>query len=209
MGRRVIVEKTFDVWILNSPDASPMSSLSAKPLSQKMKTKKSSLEVSFSIPAGGKVEVGQVLPVTLRVPPFESSKFQGQAPVLSECVFKLREDILGKTKNCSGFNTKIRTDLCTLPLQTQNWTIDERTTDGPSGLERVINMSLPSYPTMSPSATTFWLDVSYVLEISLKIRAQDQKEKDAETILVECKNELSNCKQSLEQKKKEKAFCVD
>jgi len=183
MGQRVIIEKSFDVWILNSLDPSPMPSLSSKPLSRNMKTKKSGFVISFSIPSDGKVEVGQVLPVTIQVPPFENSKFRGQAPILTECVFKVREDILGKIKAWAGFNTKIHKYLCTLPLQTHDWQNEER-----SGLERVINMTLPSYPEMTPSAKTQWLDVSYVLELSLKIIAQDQKEKDAETLSVECKN---------------------
>ncbi|GJJ70528.1 hypothetical protein EMPS_02877 [Entomortierella parvispora] len=177
MGDRVALEKTFEVWILNSLEPSPMPSPSSKLLYQKMITKKSGLTVSLSIPAEGRVEIGQVLPVTLRVPPFEKSKFRGLAPLLTECVFKLREEAVGKTKVALGRTTRIPKDIYTLALLTDDWP-----KDGYSGLERVISISLPGYPTMSTSSQTQWLDVAYVLEVSMKIRAEGQKEKEAEAL---------------------------
>ena len=183
MGDRVVLEKSFEVWVLNSLDPSPMPSPSLQFLHQKITTKKSGLIISLSIPSEGRVEIGQVLPITLQVPPFEKSKYHGQAPILTECVLKLREEAVGRTKAAWGYTFRKPKDLYTLPLQTDDWP-----RDGYSGLERVISMSLPGYPAMSTSAKTKWLEVTYILEISLKIRAEGQKERDAEVVKAQCKN---------------------
>jgi len=55
-------------------------------------------------------------------------------------------------------------------------------------LERVVNLSLPGYPAMSASAKTELVKLSYFLEVSLKIRAEGQKEKDDEVLRAQCKS---------------------
>lgn len=182
MGSHAILEKSFDFWVLNSLDPSPAPPLSTKLLYQKMVTKKSGLNMSISIPSEGRVEIGQVVPVTLEVPPFEKSKYSGQAAILTDCVFKLRQLVVGRTNVVAGWDFKTHKDLLTVALKTDEWP-----KDGKNGLNRVIHLSLPSYPEMGSTAKTPWMDVAYVLELSIKIRAEGQKEKDAEVLKAQCK----------------------
>lgn len=185
---KVTLQRPFDIWVLNSLDPSPAPPPSPTVLYQKLETKISGLVISFSIPSEGRVEIGQVLPVTLHVPPFEKSKFQGQAPILTECVFKLREEAVGNTKAYLKKPTIMSRYLFTLAMQTDAWP-----KDGQNGLERVVNLSLPGYPAMSTSAKTDLVELSYFLEVSLKIRAEGQKEKDAEVIIAQCKSAKGRC----------------
>ncbi|KAG0046923.1 hypothetical protein BGZ83_007914 [Gryganskiella cystojenkinii] len=161
------------------------SSCSTSPFYQQAMTKKTGLGVSVSIPATEGFEIGQVVPVTITVHPFDqSSKFYGQLPILTELVFKLKEDIHGRNETQQYAKFDLHQDLFKIALQTEDWI--KKTEMAEAGIfQKVINLSLPMHPQMTASAKTPWFDVEYTLSLSVKVRAEGQKEREAEALKIQ------------------------
>ncbi|KAG0045637.1 hypothetical protein BGZ83_009123 [Gryganskiella cystojenkinii] len=161
------------------------SSNSTSPFYQQVMTKKTGLGVSLSIPAAEGIEIGQVVPVTITVHPFnQSSKFYGQLPILTELVFKLKEDIHGRNETEPHKEFDRHQDLFTIGLPTEDWI--KKTEMAEAGIfEKVTHLSLPMHPQMTASAKTPWFDVEYILSLSVKVRAEGQNEREAETLQIQ------------------------
>ncbi|KAG0325945.1 hypothetical protein BG004_003067, partial [Podila humilis] len=165
------VEATQKIWVLNAASFAPHL---YNTLSLSGNAFKKSLDVSVSLPSHV-VELGQSLPLTVKVEPFTSgSKHAGKELVVVSGSFKLVETRIVKIKD-SGPVSPIVEDVVNIPLVSP-WPISA------NGWSRMININLPSSPELTPTTESNVQKTTHVLHLKLKVKPQGEKDRNAEEI---------------------------
>ncbi|KAG0338323.1 hypothetical protein BG000_004233 [Podila horticola] len=161
------VQKIQQIWVLNSATfAVPL----YQPLTVSGQGFKSSLPVSLSLPSHIAI-LGQTLPLTINA---VVSKHAGKELVVVSAAFKLVETRQIKVKD-SGDVSPIVEDIVSVPL-VHTWPVSAER------WSRTVNVVLPSSPELTPSTESKVLQISHVLSVKLKVKAQGEKDRNAEEI---------------------------
>lgn len=170
--RTVATVKTHQkIWVLNNTSSSEADI----PSQVTGYAFKASLPIQVSEPA--QMVLGQSLPVTLAVGTFtQGSKHAGQAPVVLSAQFKLLETRHAEpTGNASlhhvheVVNVPLLTDASFLPQGDDRWS-------------RTVHVTAPSSPELTPSFECALVSVEYSAVVVVKVRAADQKDRQAEEV---------------------------
>ncbi|KAF9316251.1 hypothetical protein BG003_002163 [Podila horticola] len=170
--RTVATVKTHQkIWVLNNTSSSEADI----PSQVTGYAFKASLPIQVSVPA--QMVLGQSLPVTLAVGTFtQGSKHAGQAPVVLSAQFKLLETRHAEpTGNASlhhvheVVNVPLLTDASFLPQGDDRWS-------------RTVHVTAPSSPELTPSFECALVSVEYSAVVVVKVRAADQKDRQAEEV---------------------------
>ncbi|KAF9204944.1 hypothetical protein BGZ59_000773 [Podila verticillata] len=165
------VQQTQQIWVLNS--ASFAAQL-YQPLTVSAQGFKSSLPVSLSLPSYI-LTLGQTLPLTINVEPFVAgSKHAHKELVVMSAAFKLVETRQVKVKD-SGNVSPIVEEIVSVPL-VHTWPVLA------DRWSRTVNVVLPSSPELTPSTDAKVLRISHVLSVKLKVKAQGDRDRNAEEI---------------------------
>ncbi|KAG0207250.1 hypothetical protein BGX28_001469 [Mortierella sp. GBA30] len=190
LGVPVVAAKQLqEIWVLTSTSIPPASSLAfaesrlmtvdgmQQPLIVRESWMKSILPVILTLPADA-LHMGQILPVTVRMGPFgKKSKHAGQTVVVIAAYFSLCENIVGRANgmtetfetSCNVLNLPIKDGW---PKNNLRW-------------ERTVNLTLPEAPEVTATAKTKYMDISYALVLTMKIKAEGEKDYKAKEYVTE------------------------
>lgn len=171
------------IWVLVAPTLDPAALPPATVTEQGFG---SALPATLSVPSSV-VALGQALPLTIEAGPFAAgSMYAHKTPVVVSASFKLVETRKAKLIEKRQVE-KVQLDasraaeIVSIPLVSawpkmaeQSWS-------------RTVNVTLPTSPELTPTTETKVLEVSHVVVVSVRVRAEGEKDRGAEEIRLQCK----------------------
>ncbi|KAF9300143.1 hypothetical protein BGZ74_008243 [Mortierella antarctica] len=175
-SRRMVATVTANqnIWVLNNHSSS-----SVLPLQATEFAFKSSLPVHVSAPA--QAVLGQSLPVTLAVGAFaQGSEHTAQPPVVLSAQFKLLET--RQAQPTGNANLHHVQEVVNVPLPTDSASSPSSPRGGEGGWSRTVHVTVPSSPELTPSFKCALVSVEYSAAVVVKVKAENQKDRQAEEV---------------------------
>lgn len=171
------------IWVLITPNLDPAALPPATVTDQGFS---STLPITLSIPSSV-VTLGQVLPLTIEVGAFAAeSMYAHKTPVVISASFKLVETrkaklIEQRQVEKVRLNASRTAEIVSVPLVSAWPQVAEES------WSRTVNVTLPTSPELTPTTETKVLEVSHMMVVSVKVRAEGEKDRSAEEVKLQCK----------------------